>query len=336
MPLPEQPIQLVSPAPEANVVSSHRFIRGIAGAAAGLALIATGCSSPERAPAPIVTATQESAPTTPEPTMTPEKPAIPGLIWEQDFTKGGVLDALEWTTADRAEPIYNDEAQLYDNSPENVSIEDGALVLRARYAEDGQLTSGRVDMRGSQYALEPGKRVEVTAKLPKGAGTWPAIWFLSQNEPHTTKLKPTDADWNREGFYAHNGEVDGVEGYGHKPGYVESTVWNFANYSNPQEHGSIVADASDAFHTYGVEHNGDSLVFTRDGQKTFTVTKPAGAENAETWPYTANNKLFLILNLAMGGTGGGNIDKSPEAQAGWKFAIESVRVIDLAAEAADK
>ena len=49
-------------------------------------------------------------------------------------------------------------------------------------------------------------RVEVGAKLPKGRGTWPAIWIM-----------PTD---NAYGLWPDSGEIDIMEHVGYDPGVV--------------------------------------------------------------------------------------------------------------------
>ena len=119
-----------------------------------------------------------------------KKPETYRTIWEQDFRRmsdDSKLDPTRWYIADRTEPIYNDEAQLYDNSEKNVYIKDGALILKARYAEDNVLTSGKVDMRSGSPTLDVDTKVEVSAKMPKGAGTWPA--FLVHVSEQTTHYK---------------------------------------------------------------------------------------------------------------------------------------------------
>ena len=248
--------------------------------------------------------------------------------WEQNFSRmpNGPVDSSVWRFDLNPEvPGYNDEAQGYTNSPRNVRIEEGSLVLEAhrehyRYPNDPQdqlyeITSGRVDTLGS-FHFEYGK-IEATMKLPKGEGTWPAFWLLSANGIHTSKLHPTDADWAEPRFYMHDGELDVMEHYGNDPGLIEATAHT---YRKSHEGHTRIADATDLFHTYGVEVTPTRLVWTIDGVPYFEFKKPSG--NPDEWPFGEGNELYVILNLAMGGEGGGRINP---AEHSWRMEVKNLR-----------
>lgn len=244
------------------------------------------------------------------------------LIWEQDFSKLSSIDQSFWNIATPALPIYNNEAQKYYNQPSNVRIENSALVLEAQKQPDGSHASGRVDTKGKK-AVELGSRLEARLKLPSGKGTWPAFWMLSGNNPYTSALNPTDADWQKPRFYLWDGEIDIMEAYGTYPGVVEATAHTYARSSS----GSILkSDASTSFHTYWLEWRTDKLVFGVDDKTIFTKNKTSGT-TAE-WPFNAENKFYIILNLAMGGNGGGNIIQSSGDN--WRLEIASVKYFKLA------
>ncbi|NJX17611.1 glycoside hydrolase family 16 protein, partial [Tamlana crocina] len=65
-----------------------------------------------------------------------------------------------------------------------------------------------------------------------------------------------------------------------------------------------VQSATTEFHVYGLEWTPEKLVFSVDGKVHYTYN-PTN-KNASTWPF--NSDQFLSLNVAMGGTLGGNID----------------------------
>lgn len=259
---------------------------------------------------------------TPTSSSTPEikKPAgefSPVSTWSQDFSKmpNGVVDSNVWAyELDPAVPGYNNEAQIYTNSLRNVRVDNGVLIIEA-HREPHKITSGRIDTRDS-FSFEYGK-LEATMKLPKGDGTWPAFWLLSANQPHTTKLHPVDDDWDKPNFYLHDGELDIMESYGNNPGVIEATMHSYKHPNIAQQ--LSVPDASEVFHTYGIEVTPTKITWTLDGKPYQTLRKTSN--DTDYWPFGNGNRLYAILNLAMGGTGGGTIDPH---QNNWRMDVKSV------------
>lgn len=228
--------------------------------------------------------------------------------WRQHFADlpTSRLDTSTWRyDTDYQVPGYNDEQQAYTDLAKNVRIEPGVgLVIEAhqepyRYQTDPtartyDYTSGRIDTLNS-FNFEYGK-IEAKMKLPEGAGVWPAFWLLSANEPHTQIEAQTGTN---ERSYMKNGEIDIMEYYGHTPGVIEATAHTYKK----SVAGSInVPDAGDAFHTYGVEVAPNSITWTVDGTPYHSLTK--SSDNPDDWPFGGGNRLYVLLNLAMGGTGG--------------------------------
>jgi beta-glucanase (GH16 family) len=250
--------------------------------------------------------------------------------WQEDFTRlpNGPFTSPAWHhDTDPETPGYNDESQAYtNNDPKNIFIENGHLVIAARrtqysYPNDPsgktyQYTSARIDTRDS-FTFEYGK-VEARIKAPHGKGTWPAWWFMSANQIYTARLHPTDADWEEERFYMHDGELDAMEAYGSNPGAVEGTLYTF---NKTYEQSTPVPDASDTFHTYAVEVTPAKITWTIDGRPYFTVQKPS--DNPDDWPIGRGNRFYTILNLALGGSGGGTIDDA-SANA-WRMEVEYIK-----------
>jgi beta-glucanase (GH16 family) len=277
----------------------------------------------------------DSSPNCPPPVAEASPEASPGLsefsaepTWEQNFRTqpDGPVDRDFWRhELDPVVPTYNDEAQAYTSNERNVRVEDGCLIIEAHrenYTDpagrDVEFTSGRIDTRDS-LNFEYGK-VEVTMVLPEGAGAWPAFWFLSANNPHTTALDPTDEDWEKDRFYLHDGEIDGMEAGedGHVT-KIDQTVHTFL-----KSHGKdiIIPDATTTPHTYGVEVTPTAIRWTIDGETKFTYKKTSN--NLNKWPFAKGNKLCLILNLAMGGNYAGNNNIDPERNS-WVMQIFDVK-----------
>lgn len=284
--------------------------------------------------------TKPTDPTTnPRPLVSQQAP-VPASVtaiatspaWEQNFAamQNITVDPSVWYNELNPDvPGYNGEKQAYTSRATNIRIEPTkGLVIEARkenytYPNDTQgrifgYTSARIDTRNS-FSFEYGK-VEAIMKLPKGAGTWPAFWMLSANQFYTSKLNPTDADWQTPRFYLKDGELDAMEHYGSMPGVIEGTAHSVLGVS---EGNTQIADYDTAYHTYGVEVTPGQITWSVDGKAYHVLKKTSNDPDA--WPFGNGNKLYVIFNLAMGGSGGGAIDDS---QGPWKFEIQKVRYFD--------
>jgi|GEM_PF-1988582 len=254
-------------------------------------------------------------------------------IWEQDFTKipDGAVDSNYWVTDTNPDvPSFNDEVQAY--RPGNSIVQGGKLVITARkeqasYPGDSRsfaYTSGKIMTFNHNtgatlpkgLTFEYGK-IEARIKMPPGSGTWPAFWLLSANQPNTGRLNPTDADWDQPRFYMHDGEIDITEHYGSN----NTSDASFYTFDKTSETEVSVPDAEQTFHTYGVEITPTKVSWTVDGREVKSATKPANA-TTDNWPIGGGNKWFVMLNLAMGGTGGGTVDDS---KGPWRMEVQNVR-----------
>ena len=294
----------------------NRLVAASAASLLSLSLSLQACSADTRSVEPEGLEPVVEAEQTPDDTETPQESreqehsgefsAEPS--WFQDFrqTPDGPIDESVWTYELNPEvPGYNEEAQAYTNQPKNVRIENGKLIIQAHresytYPNDQQnrsygITSGRIDTRNS-LNFEFGK-FEVTAKLPEDSGTWPAVWFLSANQPFTDKYNPTDEMWSQDKFYLHDGEIDLAEAYGDQPGKVEGTLHTF-----DRVYESMYTLPDNKFHVYSIEITPDKVVWAIDGSPYQVVKKPSN--NPDKWPIGKGNKWYAITNLAMGSAGG--------------------------------
>src|SRR5205823_14925722 len=124
-------------------------------------------------------------------------------------------------------------------------------------------------------------KLEVRAKLPAGAGTWPAIWMLGSNF--------LTAPWPA------CGEIDIMEQKGNEPNKIYGTL-HYPGHSGANGSGGTtsITDASTAFHVYAVNWSPTTITFMIDNVPFYTLA------NNSTLPF--NQNFFIILNFAMGGT----------------------------------
>ncbi|WP_295200929.1 glycoside hydrolase family 16 protein [uncultured Chryseobacterium sp.] len=238
-------------------------------------------------------------------------PSHPGsrLIWNDEFNVKGLPDSTKWNYDVGGHGYGNNEEQFYTKDrPENARLEDGKLVIEARKEqwEGNTYTSARLLTKG-KFSFQYGT-VEVRAKLPKGRGTWPAIWMMSE------KMKKWPDD----------GELDIMEHVGYHQGYIHASVHTkkYNHIIGTQKTDTLfVQDASEQFHVYKAVWTPEKIDVYVDKQKYFTYENREKTNDA--WPF--DQPYFLILNLAVGGFWGGKegIDDRIFPQ---KFEIDYVRV----------
>ena len=222
------------------------------------------------------------------------------LLWQDLFLKDGKPDETIWVHETGGHGFGNGEAQYYTDSIKNAFIKDGILnIVGLKEKKDkNNYTSAKLSTFGKKSILYG--RVEVCAKLPLGSGTWPAIWLLSNAFQEGTSWPLC-------------GEIDLMEHVGNHPGFVHfslhSKSYNHLNHLQPT---FIVEDQklTEGFHEYAFEWDEEKLSFFID--KKHHVTFHRGDEHRLTdeggWPF--HQPFYLILNLALGGWWGGNIDDS--------------------------
>lgn len=235
------------------------------------------------------------------------------LVWSDEFDYQGQPDPNKWSYDIGAGGWGNQELQYYTNRLENCRVENGRLIIEARRENYGgaEYTSARIKTRNKGDWLYG--RIEVRAKLPGGRGTWPAIWML-----------PTD---NVYGGWPNSGEIDIMECVGYDPWRVHFTIHTAAyNHMLGTQKGSstVLNDPQNNFYTYILEWYPDKLDFYVDNVKYFTFYKES--DDYRVWPF--NQRFYLILNIAVGGTWGGaqGVDPNIFPQ---RMEVEYVRVYQL-------
>lgn len=252
------------------------------------------------------------------------------LAWNDEFS-GTTLDETKWSyqlgvKANPDGPIYwgNNEKQYY--TKENLSVQDGKLVIEAK--NDGRegmpYTSSRIrtvtDDKTKLFTTKYGK-VEAKMKLPKGQGFWPAFWMLPADETY--------------GTWAASGELDIMEARGHEPGSVDGTIhygsqWPNNTYSGGRyifDEGTDIGD----FHIYSIEWEPGEIRWYVDGELYSTKNRwsSRGAGEAENYTYPApyDVDFYLLFNLAVGGNYVSNLEPTPEDfKTPVKMEVDYVRV----------
>ncbi len=215
----------------------------------------------------------------------PDGSAFATLVWEDDFNTDGAPNAANWTYDLGAGGWGNGEAQTYTSNPSNVIVENGVLKITAKKEGSGY-TSARLKSENLQE-FTYGK-VEVRAKLPSAAGTWPAIWTLGAN-------------FDTVGW-PNCGEMDIMEQTGADKNRVLSTLHYPGNFAGngPSGSTSLTTSTTD-FHTYTMEWTAEEIKFYVDDKSVHNQVV-----NDADKPF--NSDFFFIMNIAMGGTLGGTID----------------------------
>lgn len=232
------------------------------------------------------------------------------LVWSDEFNYTGVPDTTKWSYDTGGHGWGNNELQYYTaRRTENARVENGVLTIEARKEawQGRNYTSARLVTKGKGDWLYG--RIEVRARLPKGRGTWPAIWMLASTNP---------LQWPDDG------EIDIMEHVGWNPGFIHGSVHTkkYNHVAGTQKTDTmVVADYAEKFHVYALDWTADSIKVSVDDSTYFTFANERSGKDA--WPF--DRPFHLLLNVAVGGNWGGakGIDDSIWPQ---KMEVDYVRV----------
>ena len=231
-------------------------------------------------------------------------PVYDSLVWSDEFNGDGAIDETKWFHQTQfiidGNSWANNEVQAYTDSQVNSYISGGTLKIKAKkqpFSGQGttkEYTSARLN---SKFAFKYG-RVEISAKLPSVAGTWPAIWMLGKNITETGGYWAED---HGEIAWPYCGEIDIME-----PNIAKTKVlgtWHWNNGAGKKMNTAAVTtisneDTSENWHTY-------SLLWTPDSMKIYMDDVLVNQISLFT-PF--DEEFYILLNVAMGGSLGGDID----------------------------
>ena len=246
------------------------------------------------------------------------------LVWSDEFDQPDAdPDPTKWTYETGGGGWGNGELETYCSPrttdppcdpaqrPNSFIGKDGLLHIVARRNAAGQWTSARLvthDLQSFGYG-----RFEARIRIPRGEGVWPAFWALGDD----IQQHPWPAC----------GELDIMENVGKEPSIVHGTLhgpgYQGLGIGKPFTDPGGVPFA-DTFHVFGMIWAPDKVQFyVDDPARPYATFTPGNLPRGATWPFR-DRKIFLVLNLAMGGQWPGPPNESTSAQP--EMLVDYVRV----------
>jgi len=214
------------------------------------------------------------------------------LVFKDTFSS---LNRNVWNL-EVGEKWHNDERQCYVDTPEHLQITKQGLRIIAKLHPDSKncrYQSIRMNTQGKkewQYGT-----FIVRAKLPKGQGSWPAIWFLGHD---LGKVK-----------WPLCGEIDLMEMVGHDPEVIHFSLHSQLNnhiIRTQRTKFQTIKGVLEGFHDYKLIWRKEGLSFFVDDVHYVTFEKKPN-DSVESWPF--DKPYYLIMNIAVGGTWGGMVNE---------------------------
>jgi beta-glucanase (GH16 family) len=210
------------------------------------------------------------------------------LVMQDEFDVNGAPNSTIWgyDIGTGENGWGNNELQYYTDRKENVTVQNGYLLITARKEsyEGSQYTSARLITKG-KFEQAYG-RFETRMRLPWGQGMWPAFWMLG-----------ADIDDNP---WPGAGEIDIMEYRGQEPSTVLGSVHG-PGYSAGEaitKRYTLENDRFDTgFHVFGIEWTPNYVNFYVDNVLYNQIT-PADVPGE--WVF--NKPFYILINLAVGGT----------------------------------
>lgn len=254
------------------------------------------------------------------------------LVWRDEFNTDGLLDSKVWNYEEGFK--RNHEAQWYQKA--NAYCKDGNLVIEARKEKKSRRNPGfrenssrwpenieKIHYTSASVNTAEKKeflygRVEVRAKIPTAGGSWPAIWLLGRG-----------MDWPS------NGEIDMMEYYRRQgvPHILANACWGTDKPWTAKWNSRAIpfthftdrdAQWADKFHVWRMDWDEQSIRLYLDDELLNEISQ-AEAVNGKlgNGEQPFKKPQYLLLNLALGGDNGGEIDDSALPM---KYLIDYVRV----------
>jgi beta-glucanase (GH16 family) len=244
------------------------------------------------------------------------------LVWADEFDKDGRPDSSSW----RYETgfVRNEELQWYQ--ADNAVCKNGFLIIEARNEtkSNPNYAAGSTDWRKNRAQVNYTSaclitkglrtwqygRFEIKARIDISKGVWPAWWTLGVN-----------------GRWPANGEIDIMEYYS---GKLLANIACLGAGRKPEWH-SIVKPVdslggkewSSKFHIWRMDWTADYIDLSVDDQLLNKVALDSLVNKDGTGINPFKQPHYILLNLALGGTNGGDPDGTGFPK---KFEIDYVRV----------
>ena len=228
------------------------------------------------------------------------------LVWGDEFSNDGNLDNSKWhhqIIPPNNGSWWNGEAQHYTNNSKNSFVSEGTMkivAIKENYTVDNSTKNYTSARLNSKFGFKYG-RVDVRAKLPSTEGTWPAIWTLGTN---INEVGNYFGDSEGSVGWPKCGEIDIME----QNGWNKNELYGYFHYANSQgvynSHGDVtnINNTSGNYHVYSMEWTKDKIRILVDNKEFVSLN------NTTDVPF--DNPHYLLLNIAIGGNLGGDIDPS--------------------------
>ena len=213
------------------------------------------------------------------------------LLWEDDFT-GTTLNTDNWDY----ENNYSrpNEVQNYVAGTNNVWIEDGKLVIKAKKESSNgkEWSSGCIHTNDKQEYMYG--RFEAKIKIPQTVGSFPAFWTLGANYEEGNGIT-----------WPYCGEIDIME---HKQGYAWTTagalyrtdlVWDNWDAKDLGRVDSGSIGSFDDYHIYAMEWTRNKLDYYVDDK----LIGHSDISDDSKW-FMFHQPHYILLNHALGAAGG--------------------------------
>lgn len=258
------------------------------------------------------------------------------LVWSDEFEGDGPYHDHVW------EPehgfVRNHEAQWYQG--ENAFQQNGCLVIEGRkehranplYRGKDADSHRHADWRSRRECIDYTAaslttrrsfdflygRLEVRARIPVAGGAWPAIWLLGKDLPW-----PSCGEIDVMEYYRINGVPHILANAAWGNDIPNRAVWNsrripFSHFTDRD------AAWAEKFHTWRMDWTPEAIRIYLDDEllNDIPLTETInGSIGQYVNPFT--RPQYILLNLAMGGDNGGDIDDEALPM---RYEIEYVRV----------
>jgi beta-glucanase (GH16 family) len=232
--------------------------------------------------------------------------------WRTDYGYAGPHGLSSFTSPSNGErQIYVapgfEGAGTRDLGLNPFSVQGGVLSIAARRAPPGvgaaiwnyPYVSGLLSTR--DWFSQAYGCFEMRARLPAGKGLWPAFWLLNQ-----------DGHWPPE--------LDILEQLGRDPKTIFVTAHSQATGKQTHDGApSVVADTSAGFHTYAALWTPREIAWYFDGRRVYAAPTPSDM----------HAPMYVLINLAVGGSWGGDPDATTPLPG--RMLVDHVRVYRLSA-----
>ena len=209
------------------------------------------------------------------------------LVMADEFDSNGAPDSAIWdyNIGTGNNGWGNNELQYYTDRPENVTVQNGILIITAQKEsyQGASYTSARLLTKG-KFEQAYG-RFEARIRVPYGQGMWPAFWLLGANSDSVS--------------WPQCGEIDIMEFRGQEPSKMLGTVHGpgYSGGNAISKSYSLLDDRFDTnFHIYGIEWGPEYINFYVDDVLYNQITP-----NDVTGEWVFDHPFYIIINLAVGG-----------------------------------